>query len=388
MKQLKVYILLISVCIFLNAQDSLSVSSDSLKVITRIQKTDSSSLRDSVSDKIQNRVSAKPDSKSPIKQNLLKESVPDDNKRETANAAVEPAANDSAVNNTDSLMQNQDDSLKTTAPDTVSMNKNQGKKAERSISEDTFRIIKEFNIGILIKIVLLLLTGYLLSKLIDKIILVRKKEKRFGRSKAVAGILKTLIWLVAGYMVITIFVNISYDVIPFLIGAVIIFIGVAMIPFAFNLAGGLFVSFTMPFVENDYIVMKDYRGTVKNITLKATYISSEEQGIVLIPNSYFLKNPVANASKSKAEHTLVIDFDFPLEYETKNLLSVIQDAALSNPYTSAKSGIKVFLKETDLVKKTQKIELYVNICDSRFENELRNMLNLNILQTLKKERKI
>jgi small-conductance mechanosensitive channel len=261
-------------------------------------------------------------------------------------------------------------------------------KSKRIIPEKTLEIIKDIDFSILLDVLLLLLTAYLLSKLIDRILLLKKNNIKFTKPRAIAGIFKTIIWLIVVYFIISIFINITYNIIPIILAAVIVFTGVAMIPFAFNLAGGLFISFTMPFVENDFIVLKDYKGIVKNITLKATYLFNEEQGIILIPNSYFLKNPVANASKSKAEHTLVLNFEFPADFDTKNLITIINNAALSNPYTSSNSAIKVFLKEIDLIDKIQRIELYVNICDSRFENDMKNLLNMNILQIIKKEKKI
>ncbi|HDD42829.1 MAG TPA: mechanosensitive ion channel [Nitrososphaeria archaeon] len=92
----------------------------------------------------------------------------------------------------------------------------------------------------------------------------------------------------------------SLDVmaISVIIAAVLIFLLVSMRDIVLNLAAELYLATRRPFKENDWVRVGEIEGTVKSIGGMDTEIITYEGDLVIIPNSYFLRNPIVNKSQS------------------------------------------------------------------------------------------
>ena len=67
-----------------------------------------------------------------------------------------------------------------------------------------------------------------------------------------------------------------------------------------NLLAGVMILLYRPFRENDFIGVLSYSGRIVDIDLRYTHIVTEE-GIVLIPNTVLLNNPVSKQHRSSEQ---------------------------------------------------------------------------------------
>ncbi len=87
-----------------------------------------------------------------------------------------------------------------------------------------------------------------------------------------------------------------------IIAAILIFLLVSMRDIMLNLAAEFYLAMRKPFKENDWIKVGDIEGTVKSIGSMDTEIITYEGDLVVVPNSYFMRNPIINKSQSLARY--------------------------------------------------------------------------------------
>ena len=128
-------------------------------------------------------------------------------------------------------------------------------------------------------------------------------------------IIRFLIYLVAGFIVITLLgINLNGLVAGIGIGGVIITL--AAQDTAKNLIGGVVIFIDKPFVVGDWIELGTYEGTVEDITFRSTRVRTFENSVVNIPNSIISESSIINWSKMERRRyrmNLSIKHDTPLE---------------------------------------------------------------------------
>jgi small conductance mechanosensitive channel len=75
-----------------------------------------------------------------------------------------------------------------------------------------------------------------------------------------------------------------------------VIIGLAVKDVASNFISGIVVLIDQPFAPGDYIEVGDYSGTVKEISLRSTTITTLDGPVVIIPNSILAVEPTINYS--------------------------------------------------------------------------------------------
>jgi small conductance mechanosensitive channel len=70
-------------------------------------------------------------------------------------------------------------------------------------------------------------------------------------------------------------------------------IGFALKDIGENFLSGLILAFSRPFRVGSLIECVEVKGIVKDMTLRQTTVESEDGKIILVPNSMFIKNPLA-----------------------------------------------------------------------------------------------
>lgn len=84
--------------------------------------------------------------------------------------------------------------------------------------------------------------------------------------------------------------------------AIFIFLLVSMRDIFLNMAAEIYLAIRRPFKENDWIKVGEIEGTVKSIGGMDTELITYDGDLVIVPNSFFLRNPVINKSQSLARH--------------------------------------------------------------------------------------
>lgn len=80
-----------------------------------------------------------------------------------------------------------------------------------------------------------------------------------------------------------------------------------------NLANGVLIVSTKPFVEGDYVLIGTVEGTVKSVSMFTTKIITVDNKEITIPNSKVISNEVINYS---ARTTRRVDFDVYVAYDS------------------------------------------------------------------------
>ncbi len=145
---------------------------------------------------------------------------------------------------------------------------------------------------------------------------------------------------VALYVVLVIMVmsclNIDTTSIITVLGSCGVTIGLALQNTLANVAGGIFVLFSKPFVIGDYIDVAGVEGTVSDISILHTKLNTVDNKATYIPNNQMATNRLTNHSR---EHNRRLDLTFMLSYgadhrvamEVLHQLCAQHPAVLSDP---------------------------------------------------------
>lgn len=107
-------------------------------------------------------------------------------------------------------------------------------------------------------------------------------------------------------------------------------IGMALSGNLSNFAGGLIILVFKPFKVGDYIEGPDVNGTVKEIQIFHTILSTLDNRMIYVPNGILNNNAITNYSK---QETRRVDWVFGVEYgeEIGKVRAVIQRIIKNNP---------------------------------------------------------
>lgn len=109
-------------------------------------------------------------------------------------------------------------------------------------------------------------------------------------------------------------------------GVIGIALGFAFQEIASNFVSGILIAFREPFKVDDIVEVKDYMGTIKEITLRTTHIMTFDGLEVIIPNKYMFTEPIINYTttpKRRLDLTVGVAYDSDLEKVEKICLKVL-----------------------------------------------------------------
>lgn len=193
---------------------------------------------------------------------------------------------------------------------------------------------KALGLGIRVLIAaVLFLVGSKLIRFIRRI-----TKKSLQRASAETGVIQFLDGLIKvclyGLLVLVIAGNFGFDAtgVVALVGSVGVTAGLALQGSLSNLAGGVLILMLKPFRVGDFIVESGNgtEGTVKEIGIFYTKLSTTDGKIVVLPNGNLANNPITNASDSpirRIDLTVGIAYDADIK-EAKGVLEAVmaQDA--------------------------------------------------------------
>jgi small conductance mechanosensitive channel len=106
-------------------------------------------------------------------------------------------------------------------------------------------------------------------------------------------------------------------------GVIGIIVGFAVKDVAANFISGVFILIDQPFVVGDDVSVSDYSGTVTEISLRSTGITTWDGPVVSIPNSTMAITPVINYSVNPTRRVNVT-FSIAYEEDVDNALDVVR----------------------------------------------------------------
>lgn len=162
--------------------------------------------------------------------------------------------------------------------------------------------------------------------------------RHFIRSIARAGL-----WIVLIIMVINIlgFAAVSFAA---LLASLGVAIGMALSGQLQNFAGGAIILITHPFRIGDYIVYQDVEGTVQDIGIFHTSITTTDNTKIYLPNGNLSTNIIKNTSEMpnrRCQWKFLVDYDVPFERAKGILLTEL----LKDPRVLQDQGVLAVISD-------------------------------------------
>lgn len=129
-----------------------------------------------------------------------------------------------------------------------------------------------------------------------------------------------------------------------LLGSAGVAIGLSLKESLSNVAGGILIMLTRPFVIQDYIVCKEVEGTVQDIGLVYTVLTTVDNRKVTIPNGTVANATVINAT---AQEKRQLDLEVKIDYSSdlKKAKEILCEILERHPQVRQEDGTRVFVKE-------------------------------------------
>ncbi|MBO5932217.1 MAG: mechanosensitive ion channel [Bacteroidaceae bacterium] len=160
--------------------------------------------------------------------------------------------------------------------------------------------------------ILIFLVGRWIIRYIDKILnnVFVRKEVEVSLAGFIRSFVKGALYVV---LIITLIKKVGVDTSSFvaLLASAGVAIGMALSGTFQNFAGGILILLLRPFKVGDYILTQGFEGTVKEIRLFNTLMSTTDNKQITIPNSNIINNVINNSS---AETRRRIDLNVTISY--------------------------------------------------------------------------
>jgi small conductance mechanosensitive channel len=161
--------------------------------------------------------------------------------------------------------------------------------------------------------IVIVVVAYFIAKLVRNISF--KITQRISKSDSVSGVISVILQTLTMFFALTIalgVLNLDKTVASLLAGVGIIglALGFAFQDLSSNFISGLYMAFRRPFEIGDKAETNAFIGTVKNIELRSTTLSTTAGLYVIVPNKDIFQKPIINYSRSE-NRNVELDFALP-----------------------------------------------------------------------------
>ena len=205
---------------------------------------------------------------------------------------------------------------------------------EKILSPETYSLLGQWALGFcknLIVAIIVYLIGRWIIKWINK--LTKKALKKSNVDPSLYTFLKSIVSVVLWLVLIIIIVSIlGIETSSFiaLFASAGVAIGMALSGTLQNFAGGVMILLFKPFKVGDFIEAKGFMGTVKEIQIFNTIISTIDNQMVIIPNGGLATDAMKNYTAEKYRR---VDLDYTFAYGTDldKVKAAINEVQAQNP---------------------------------------------------------
>ena len=199
--------------------------------------------------------------------------------------------------------------------------------------------------------VLAALVAFFIGRLVIKWIrkIVRRSFERSEADKGVEQFVDSLLkYGLYGILIFCLISSLGFDTtsVAALLASSGVAIGLALQGSLSNFAGGVLILLLKPFVVGDYIIedTNGKEGTVKEIQIFYTKLSTIDNKTIVIPNGMLTNNSLTNAT-AKAERKLDLKVDIAYEADLRKAKAVIEEIIRQDDATIKNEEILVFVHE-------------------------------------------
>lgn len=191
--------------------------------------------------------------------------------------------------------------------------------------------LKELTLGSMFRVVLMVLIGYLVIRMLMRVV-----DRLLERSKSMVDIrvyissgIKIFLWFLLALMIAG-SLNIDVTSVIAMLSVAGLAVSLALQNTLSNLAGGLQILVTKPFVVGDYIDADGTAGTVAEIGLAYTKLTTPDAKRISVPNSQIAAAKVTNYTNEDGRR---VDLIFSASYDapTETVKTAIREVVDSIP---------------------------------------------------------
>ena len=95
-----------------------------------------------------------------------------------------------------------------------------------------------------------------------------------------------------------------------------------------NLANGIILIATKPFKENDFVEIDGQSGSVKEIKILYTILTTTDNKMVVVPNKNVVENTIVNYSANETRK-VVFTFDVAYSSDVENVKAIINNVIIN-----------------------------------------------------------
>ena len=154
--------------------------------------------------------------------------------------------------------------------------------------------------------IIILIVGLIVVKLIKEVL--KRILKKSKRDEAMSGFIVSLVNIVLEIIVlITALATMGINTASIIavIGTCGVAIGLALKDSLGNIASGIMIIFNKPFKKNDYVEIAGEEGRITNINLFNTTLKTDDDTVIIVPNSEAVNNPIINYEGCKFRRIVV-----------------------------------------------------------------------------------
>lgn len=195
----------------------------------------------------------------------------------------------------------------------------------------------------LLAAIVIILIGMKVAKMVNRFL-----KKTFERMSMEVSVMKFLLSVAnVGIYAIVLFMAADKIGIPSasiiaMLGSAGLAIGLALQGSLSNVAGGILILITRPFVVGDYIVLNGVEGSVASIGLTYTTLKTGDNKKITIPNGAVSNSTIVNVT---AQDKRRVDISVGISYSSsmKQAKEIIQKIFENHPLVLQEEGITVFV---------------------------------------------
>ena len=128
-----------------------------------------------------------------------------------------------------------------------------------------------------------------------------------------------------------------------LMGSAGVAIGLSLKESLSNVAGGILIMVTRPFILQDYIICGDVEGTVEGIGLVYTALITVDNRKVTIPNGTVANATVINVT-AQDKRQLYLEVNIDYASDLKRAKEILLEILENHPQVLQEDGVRVFVK--------------------------------------------
>ena len=253
------------------------------------------------------------------------------------------------------------------------------------LCENVVNFFEKSGLNIL-KVLLFFFIGIIIIKFIAK--LTKKALFKTKLDHAVSKYLVTALKIVLFFvLLITSLKNLGVDTTSFIavITTISLALSLAMETIFSNIANGIIIVMTKPFKEGDWIAISSYEGTVKDIKILYTVLTTSDNKDINIPNSHFVGNELINYNANPTRK-VIMTFDCSYDSDVDLVKKIIRNCIETNDHAILDPAPIVRLKALNAssiqfqaiihCKTSDYWSLYYELLDDVFNEFKRNNISI------------